>query len=165
MNLPSPIQDERYFKWDKNLLLSAKLLSNRSMKKAVEEAVAVANVTELMVSGDGFWQIRGFNSRHGAAAILSCKTTLKVLDIDTCSKAYALGINKSDPSKYNSIIRSRWCEKNYNKSSGTIETDAVLNMFKRSVSKYGIYYTGYAGDSDPKTFTILSKTTSYPGVI
>ena len=86
MNLPSPIQDERYSKWDKTLLLSVKLFSNRSMKKGVDEAVAAANGTDLMVSGDGFWQTRGFQSRHGAAAVLSCDTAPKVLDIEICSK-------------------------------------------------------------------------------
>ena len=86
MNLPSPIQDERYSKWDKDLLVSVKSFSDRSMKKAVEEAVTAANDRELMVSGDGFWQTRGFQSRHGAAALLSCNTTPKVLDSETCSK-------------------------------------------------------------------------------
>ncbi|CAF1397743.1 unnamed protein product [Rotaria sordida] len=168
MNLPSPIQDQIYSKWDKNLLLSIKSFSNRSMTRAVNEAVTAANGRELMVSGDGFWQTRGFQSRHGAAALLSCNTTPKVLDIETCSKTCnvcigALAIKKSNPVKYNDVIRSHQCEKNYNKSSGTIEAHTVLNMFKRSVSKYGIYYTSYVGDGDSKTFTSLSNAKPYPG--
>ena len=86
MNLTSPVQDHIYSKWDTNSLLSIKSFSNRSMEKAVEEAVTAANGRELMVSGDGFWQTRGFQSRHGAAPVLSCNTTPKVLDIETCSK-------------------------------------------------------------------------------
>ena len=86
MNLPSPVQDALYSKWDKNLLPLVKSFSNRSMKKGVEEAIAAANGTELMVSGDGFWQTRGFQSRQGAAAVLSCVQAPKVLDIETCSK-------------------------------------------------------------------------------
>ncbi|CAF1077732.1 unnamed protein product [Rotaria sordida] len=170
MNLPSPIQDERYSKWDKNLLLSIKSFSDRSMKKAVEEAVTAANGKELMVSGDGFWQTRGFQSRHGAAALLSCNTAPKVLDIETCSKTCnvcfgALAIKNSNPAKYNDIIRSHHYEKNYNKSSGTIEAHAVLNMFQRSVSKYQIYYTKYVGDGDSKTFAALSDKPPYPGKV
>ncbi|CAF1154630.1 unnamed protein product [Rotaria sordida] len=169
MNLPSPIQDQIHSKWDKNLLLSIKSFSNRSMTRAVNEAVTAANGRELMVSGDGFWQTRDFQSRHGAAALLSCNTTPKVLDIETCSKTCnvcmgALAIKKSNPVKYNDVIRSHKCEKNYNKSSGTIEADAVLNMFKRSVSKYGIYYTSYVGDGDSKTFASLSNAKPYPAV-
>ncbi|CAF3053373.1 unnamed protein product, partial [Rotaria sp. Silwood2] len=118
MNLPSPIQDERYSKWDRDLLIMVKSFIGRSMKKAIEETVAAENGTELMVSGDGFWQTRGFQSRHGAAALLSCNTTPKVLDIETCS---ALSIKKSNPAKYDNIIRSHRCEKNYEKSSGTME--------------------------------------------
>ncbi|CAF3884014.1 unnamed protein product, partial [Rotaria sp. Silwood1] len=53
LNLPSPIQDERYSKWDRNLLIVVKSSTGRSMKKAVEETVAAENGTELMVSGDG----------------------------------------------------------------------------------------------------------------
>ena len=45
-----------------------------------------------------------------------------------------------------------------------MESHAVLNMFNRSVSKYGVYYTRYVGDGDSKTFAVLSKTTPYPGM-
>jgi hypothetical protein len=186
MNLPSPIQDETYSKWDKSLLLSIQTFSSRSMRKGVGEAIATTNGTELMVSGDGSWQTRGFQSKNGAAAILSCNTTPKVLDIETCSKTCnicmgkflfflfssshllfqgALSIKKSNPAKYNVIIKAHRCEKNYEKSSGSIESDAIYNMFKRSVSKYGIYYTKYVGDGDSKTFAILSKMSPYPGII
>ncbi|CAF5046096.1 unnamed protein product, partial [Rotaria sp. Silwood1] len=109
-------------------------------------------------------------SRHGAAALISCNTTPKVLDIETCSKTCnvcmgALAIKKSNPAKYNDVIRSHKCEKNYNKSSGTIEADAVLNMFQRSVSKYEIYYAKYVGDGDSKTFATLSDKPPYPGKV
>lgn len=39
-----------------------------------------------MVSGDGFWQTRGFQGRHGAAAILSCCAPPKVVDLEICCK-------------------------------------------------------------------------------
>ena len=95
MNLPSPIQDETYSKWDRNLLIMVKSFTEKSMKKAVAETVAAQNGTELMVSGDGFWQTRGFQSRHGAAALISCNTTPKVLDIETCRKTCNTCMGKS----------------------------------------------------------------------
>jgi hypothetical protein len=95
MNLPSPVQNETYSKWDKDLLLSVKSFSNRSMKKSAQEAVTAANGAELMVSGDGFWQTRGFQSRHGAAAIISCTTSPKVIDIETCSKTCNICMGES----------------------------------------------------------------------
>ena len=86
LNLPSPVQDETYSRWDKQLLEFVKSTSEKSMARAVQDAVATANTTDLMVSGDGFWQTRGFQSSHGAAALLSCTTAPQVLDIETCSK-------------------------------------------------------------------------------
>ncbi|CAF5209855.1 unnamed protein product, partial [Rotaria magnacalcarata] len=131
MNLPSLIHDERYSKWDRDLLIMVKSFTGTSMKKAVVETVAAENVTELMVNGDGFWQTRGFQSRHGAAALISCNAKPKVLNIETCSKTCntcmgALSIKKSNPAKYDNIIRSHQCEKNYDKSSGAMESAAIL---------------------------------------
>ena len=187
MNLPSPVQEGIYSKWHRQLLEFIKSISEKSMKRAVQDAAAAANTTDLTVSGDGFWQTRGFQSAHGAAAVISCTTTPQVLDIETCSKTCnicmgkfssisldhtnsflysgVLSIKDSDPAKYNSIIRSHRCEKNFNKSSGTMEADAVLTMFKRSVSKYGVYYTKYVGDGDSKTHAILTKVAPYSGII
>ena len=82
-----------------------------------------------------------------------------------CSVLGALFIKKSDPAKYDKIIKSHRCEKNYEKSSGTMESAAILIMFKRSVPKYGVYYTKYVGDGDSKTFPVLSKIVPYPGII
>ncbi|CAF5035839.1 unnamed protein product, partial [Rotaria magnacalcarata] len=36
----------------------------------------------------------------------------------------ALSIKKSNPAKYDNIIRSHQCEKNYDKSSGAMESAA-----------------------------------------
>ncbi|CAF3350377.1 unnamed protein product [Rotaria sp. Silwood2] len=57
-----------------------------------------------------FWQTRGFQSKYGTVAILSCNTTPKVLDIEICSKTYALAMKESNPNKYNEIIGSHRCE-------------------------------------------------------
>jgi hypothetical protein len=76
----------------------------------------------------------------------------------------ALSIRKTNPAKYKHVIRSYRCEKTHEKSSGMMESDAVLKIFKRLSSRYGIYYTRYVGDGDSKTFAALSKTTPYPGI-
>ncbi|CAF4516378.1 unnamed protein product, partial [Rotaria sp. Silwood2] len=74
----------------------------------------------------------------------------------------ALSIKKFNPAKYDNIIRSYRCKKNYEKSSGTMKSAAILIMFKRSVPKYGVYYTKYVGDGDSKTFSVRSKIVPYP---
>ncbi|CAF2089613.1 unnamed protein product, partial [Rotaria magnacalcarata] len=86
LNLPSPAQNETDSKSDKQLLEFVKSTSEKSMARAVQDAVAAANMTGLTVSGDGFWQTRDFQSAHGAAAISSCTMAPQVLDIETCSK-------------------------------------------------------------------------------
>ncbi|CAF2137088.1 unnamed protein product [Rotaria magnacalcarata] len=82
-NLPSPVQDDTYSKWDKQLLEFVKSTSEKSMARAVEDAVATANTTDLTVSGDDFWQTRGFQSSHGAAALFFLHNAPQVLDIET----------------------------------------------------------------------------------
>lgn len=94
INLPSPVPDETYSKWDRNLLDLIKSISGQSMKKAVKDAVIAANDTDLIVSEDEFWQTRGFQSSYGAAAILSCTTAPKVLDIEICSKTCKICMGK-----------------------------------------------------------------------
>ncbi|CAF4026645.1 unnamed protein product [Rotaria sp. Silwood2] len=94
------------------------------------------------------------NKREDLFLILSfqCSSCTNTITIG------ALAIKKSNSAKYNDVIRSHQCEKNYEKNFDTIEADAVLNMFKQSVSEYGVYYTKYVGDGDSKTFSLLSKT-------
>ena len=47
------------------------------------------------------------------------------------------------------------CSANNSGSSGKMEIDAVIDMFKRSVEKFETVYKNYIGDGDSKTFTGL----------
>lgn len=62
-------------------------------------------------------------------------------------------------------MKTHRCEKNFDKSSGTMESHAILQIFQRSFAKYGVYYTKYVGDGDSKAFTSLTKTNPYPGTL
>ncbi|CAF3873911.1 unnamed protein product [Rotaria magnacalcarata] len=163
LNLPSPAQNETDSKSDKQLLEFVKSTSEKSMARAVQDAVAAANMTGLTVSGDGFWQTRDFQSAHGAAAISSCTMAPQVLDIETCSKTCNVHfLSKSLIQQSTMTLSSPIAvKKNFDKSFGTMEATAVLNMFKRPASKYGVYYTKYVGDGDSKTHHILSKNPPY----
>jgi hypothetical protein len=86
LNLPPPLEEGRHYKHDKELLQAIKLFTSKSMSTAVQEAVTAAKSTDLIVSGDGTWQTRGFSSKHGAASLISTCDAPKVLDIETCSK-------------------------------------------------------------------------------
>jgi hypothetical protein len=56
------------------------------MYKAIKETVDVAKTTDLVVSGDGTWQHRGFSSNHGAAALVATCPAPKIVEIETRSK-------------------------------------------------------------------------------
>ena len=62
-------------------------------------------------------------------------------------------------------MNAHQCEKNFDKSSGTMESDAILKIFQWSFAKYGIYYTKYVGDGDSKAFNSLTKANPYPGIL
>ena len=49
------------------------------MQNAVEGACAEAGSRDLVVSGDGSWQKRGFSSHHGVAAVISSSDVAKVI--------------------------------------------------------------------------------------
>ncbi len=46
-----------------------------------------------------------------------------------------------------------------------MEARALLNIFNRSVSKYGVHYTKYIGDGDSKAFAALTNAMPYQGII
>lgn len=49
------------------------------MQNVVEDACAEAGSRDLVVSGDGSWQKRGFSSHNGVAAVISSSDTPKVI--------------------------------------------------------------------------------------
>ncbi|CAF4925000.1 unnamed protein product [Rotaria sp. Silwood1] len=56
------------------------------MQNAVAGACAETGSRDLVVSGDGSWQKRGFSSHNGVAAVISSSDVPKVLDIERLSK-------------------------------------------------------------------------------
>ncbi|CAF1425597.1 unnamed protein product [Rotaria sordida] len=88
------------------------------MQNAVEGACAEAGARDLVVSGDGSWQKRGFSSHNGVAAVISSSDVPKVLDIEQLSKRRtvcddAKSIKQSDPSSTNSDPYHEWCSPAY----------------------------------------------------
>ncbi len=49
------------------------------MQNAVEGACTEAGSRDLVVSGDGSWQKRGFSSHNGVAAVISSSDVPKVI--------------------------------------------------------------------------------------
>jgi len=86
LNLPSPLEEGRHNKHDKELLQVIQPFTKQSMSTATQEAADACKSNDISVSGDGTWQTRGFSSKHGAAALVSTCDSPKVVDIETCSK-------------------------------------------------------------------------------
>lgn len=63
---------------------------------------------------------------------------------------------------YESHIES--CCANHSGSSEKMEVDAIIEMFKRSIEKYGVMYKNYIGDGDSKTYPGILKALPY-GII
>lgn len=53
------------------------------------------------------------------------------------------------------------CTNNHHGSAGKMEVDAVIEMFLRSVEKYGVKYTRYIGDGDCKTYKAIVDACPY----
>jgi hypothetical protein len=68
-----------------------------------------------------------------------------------------------DRTKYDQIITTHQCGKNFDQASGNMEAISTLKMFQRSQKKYNVRYVKYVGDGDSKTFSILKKQKPYKG--
>lgn len=53
------------------------------------------------------------------------------------------------------------CSANHSGSSGKMEVDSVIEMFKCSIGKYGVVYKNYIGDGGSKTYSGILKALPY----
>ncbi|CAF3743310.1 unnamed protein product [Rotaria sp. Silwood1] len=116
------------------------------MQNAVEGACAEAGSRDLVVSGDGSWQKRGFSNHNGVAAVISSSDVPKVLDIERLSKRCtvcdgAKSIQQSDPVKFEHVMSIHQCQLNYKGSSGAMEMDGIHRLFCRSIDRYNVRYS------------------------
>ncbi|CAF3957064.1 unnamed protein product [Rotaria sp. Silwood1] len=134
------------------------------MQNAVEGACAEAGARDLVVSGDGSWQKRGFSSHHGVAAVISSSDVPKVLDIERLSKRCtvcdgAKSIKQSDPLKFEQVMSTHQCQLNYKGSSDMIINfkyyyrQAIIrnktNLDDMVKAVWGIYKHKASTNSDP----------------
>lgn len=58
-------------------------------------------------------------------------------------------------------IATNQCSANHIGASGNMEVFSVVEMFKRSIVKYGLRYVNYIGDGDSKTYSGILKAQPY----
>ena len=119
----------------------------------------------LKVSGDGTWKKRGFTSLYGVLSLIGYYTG-KVLDLVVKSKfcqPCSLWEHKKDTEEYEEWKETHEsvCSMNHEGSSGSMEVQGMLDMFKRSEEQYGVKYQVYIGDGDSKTFTNVVASKPY----
>lgn len=136
-------------------------------KEATCKANGIADTSELTVSGDVTWKKRGFSSMYGVASLIGHYTG-KVVDIFVKS-IYCHGCevfkNKLGSAEYAEWLdehtNSGQCKANHAGSSGNMEVEAIVAMFKRSVTNFGVRFRNYIGDGDSKTYTGIVNSKPY----
>lgn len=137
-------------------------ISKLSMRSAIEkEILRSENEETLIVSGNGSWRKRGFQSLHGIAALIGHYTG-KVVDVVVKSSYYAackLWEPRSGTEEYLEWLENHEeeCQANHQGCASKMEVDAILDMFKKSVDNYGVKYKNYVGDGDKTFKSILNE--------
>lgn len=172
MDLPPFLQKSTYKLILEQLYTASKNVAEFFMKKAVREeidensiATGIENNTDLTVSGDGTWHKRGFTSLYGVVSLIG-QYTGKVLDVLVKSaycKVCEYYKTKKGTTEYlqQYAIHEKVCKANHKGSSGKMEVDAVIEMFRRSLKNLGVRFLNYVGDGDSKTYSGLLQAKPY----
>jgi len=150
MNFPNP--PTRFAQYTNKLKTVVIEVSEASMKEAVEEAVVEnEDSPNLAVAVDGTWQKRGYTSLNGVLCVTSIDTG-KALDVEVMSKfCLCKDTNAHLPT----------CKSNFHGVSGMMEVQGAINIFERSLEKYGVRYTKYLGDGDSKGHAAVAEKNIY----
>lgn len=123
---------------------------------------------DIAVSGDGTWRKRGFSSSYGVVTAMSTITG-KALDCEVMSKECKqcvqwMGKERSPESEEWWEQHQHQCHANFEGSSGSMNATGLLNIFQRSIEKYGIRYVEFLGDGDSKAHKLLLQEAVYGNV-
>ena len=165
IDLPQPVLHSNYDNINKILSNACETVAENSMMEAVTEEFTKTANDNLIVSGDGSWRRRGFSSLQGISSVIGLNTG-KVIDVSIKSsfcRACSQWEGKEETSAYEEWfeIHKSVCSCNHEGSTGKMEVDGMIEIFKRSEKKYQVRYTGYIGDGDSKTFQAIAEVKPY----
>ncbi|KAL7296829.1 hypothetical protein TKK_0010226 [Trichogramma kaykai] len=164
MDLPQPVTQLTYQIINENLEIAAKKVATKSMQQAVAEESqrTPKNDPGLSVSGDGTWRTPGFTSLQGAASLIGHHTG-KVIDIITKNK-FCQACRRWENKNKDSAEYLEWfevhkekCKVNHTGSSGLMEVDGIVEMFKRATTVNKVMYKNYIGDGDCKVYAKIKQ--------
>lgn len=172
MDMPQFLKQKSYDSILKYILSATKEVFNQFTKRAVHQEVEMnegLNKKHLTVSGDGTWKKRGFSSLYGVSSLIGYYTG-KIVDVIVKS-AYCK-LCRSWTGKEDSVEFQEWkedhqpdCTANHSGSSGKMEVDAILEMFKRSETLHDVKYANYIGDGDSKTYSAIKNADPYENLV
>lgn len=150
MNLPNP-PAFRYY--NKALASATKQICIESMREAAEETISICENRDITAIFDGSWQKRGHSSLNGIVSAISGETG-KVIDVRVLTKYCRC-------KKRLQREHEPDCISNYQGSSGGMEAQGILEMFRESETLHGIRYKYYLGDGDSSSYSTVVKAEPY----
>lgn len=112
---------------------------------------------------------RGFNLLFGVSTLIAHNTG-KVVDFEVKS-AYCKMCEKQKqllgPTQFEEWFADHKpeCSANHEGSSGKMEVDAMVEMFRRSEETHNVQYAYYVRDGDAKTFSAIAKSNPYADTV
>ena len=165
LDAPLPISKNIYSQYNKDICEKSITQVQESMMKAREEirehyeATSEEDVVDILVSCDGTWQKRGFSSLYGAVFVIAYETG-KVIDYMMMSKYFA-GCNHWEKHDKLSDGYKEWkmhhkCDANFSGSSGAMEPQGAVTLFKRSLD-YNMIHASNFGWRQQNNVTFTSR--------
>ena len=164
MDMPQPVALESWRGHLKAINKTTMNVAEVSMRRAAKGMKkANENILEVTVSCDGTWQKRGYSSKNGISTVLTVDDkNSKVIDTEvltnycnSCAQKKASLSNEDFTKWYDSHKPA--CFTNHTGSAGSMEPAGMEKIFRRSEKKRRLRYTGYLGDGDSKSFTMVAS--------
>ncbi|KAK3933236.1 Large tegument protein deneddylase [Frankliniella fusca] len=165
MDFPKPIAHTTFDRAIDSISEASTKVAEDSMTQAAAEEATATGKQNITVSGDGSWQKRGFSSLFGVVTLIGLLTG-KVIDFLVlsllCKVCDAYKGEKEGPEfeEWQEQHASE-CTKNHEGSSGKMEVDGMVQLFKRSEERRGVIYENYIGDGDSKTYKAIAESDPY----
>ena len=166
MDLPKSVQNTTFTKIKSAICDATKKVQDKSMSQAAKEEFKDAegyNIRSCDISCDGTWMTRGRSSKIGVTSVIGCSTG-KVLDTETLSKVCKSCQHYEKLDKESDAYKNRpqhECTLTHIGSSGLMESNSAVSMFKRSVTRHNLIYERFIGDGDSSSFKKVMESKPY----
>ena len=165
MNLVPPMQAVACNNTQKEVAESSRTVANSSMLKAADDLKQTSS--DVAVSCDCSWQKREFSPLNGLVTVISVDSG-KCLDFRVKTKkctACSSWESRKGTDEYIDFASNHECLINHEGSSGSMESDALVEIFKASETFNQLRYVEFLGDGDTKSHHDVVVADPYPGTV